>query len=99
MINLPYALAYFDELRRDNCFYVDRTSFIELLEMHGTRYAMFLRPRRFGKSLWISILEHYYAIDKASDFQQLFGDLYIGQHKTALAAMKFENPFIRWSCC
>ncbi|MEO0042034.1 MAG: hypothetical protein RL329_1482 [Bacteroidota bacterium] len=85
MINIPYALAHFESLRRDQCFYVDRTPFIEALELHGMRYTMFLRPRRFGKSLWISILEHYYDVNKASNFQQLFGDLHIGRNKTALA--------------
>jgi Predicted AAA-ATPase/PD-(D/E)XK nuclease superfamily len=85
MLNIPYALAYFDELRRDKCFYVDRTHFIEQLERYGTRYALFLRPRRFGKSLWISILAHYYDVNKAADFQQLFGDLHVGRHPTALA--------------
>jgi hypothetical protein len=85
MVNIPYALAHFDTLRRDQCFYIDRTHFIELLEVHGTRYAMFLRPRRFGKSLWISILEHYYDVNKVDDFKLLFGDLNIGQNKTVLA--------------
>jgi hypothetical protein len=85
MLKIPYALAYFDELRRDQCFYVDRTHFIEQLEMYGTRYVLFLRPRRFGKSLWISLLEHYYDANKASDFQQLFGDLHVGRQPTALA--------------
>jgi hypothetical protein len=85
MVNIPYALAHFDTLRRDQCFYIDRTHFIELLEVHGTRYAMFLRPRRFGKSLWISILEHYYDVNKVDDFQLLFGDLNIGRNKTVLA--------------
>jgi Predicted AAA-ATPase/PD-(D/E)XK nuclease superfamily len=85
MLKIPYALADYGRLRREHFFYVDRTNYIELLELYGTSYAMFLRPRRFGKSLIISLLAHYYDVDKASDFQQLFGDLYIGKHPTPLA--------------
>ncbi|MEO0041697.1 MAG: hypothetical protein RL329_1145 [Bacteroidota bacterium] len=85
MIRIPYGLANYNEVRTDKCFYLDRTEYIELLETYGTRYAMFLRPRRFGKSLFISILEHYYDVNKAADFPLLFGDLYIGKHPTPLA--------------
>jgi Predicted AAA-ATPase/PD-(D/E)XK nuclease superfamily len=85
MLNIPYALANFAELRTDHCFFVDRTNYLEPLEIYGTRYAMFLRPRRFGKSLFISLLAHYYDVSKADDFQMLFGDLYIGKHPTPLA--------------
>jgi Predicted AAA-ATPase/PD-(D/E)XK nuclease superfamily len=85
MINLPYGRADFGPMRREKCFYIDRTSFLGALEVYAPVYTMFLRPRRFGKSLWISILEHYYDLNKASDFQMLFGDLYVGQNKTPLA--------------
>jgi hypothetical protein len=82
MINLPYGRADFGPMRREKCFYIDRTSFLEQLEVYAPVYTMFLRPRRFGKSLWISILEHYYDVNKAADFQLLFGDLHVDQHKT-----------------
>jgi hypothetical protein len=72
-------------MRRDKCYYIDRTPFIEQLEVYAPVYAMYLRPRRFGKSLWISILEHYYDVNKVADFQLLFGDLHIGKNKTLLA--------------
>jgi Predicted AAA-ATPase/PD-(D/E)XK nuclease superfamily len=85
MLKIPYALADYSELRADHCFFVDRTNYIELLETYGTRYPMFLRPRRFGKSLFISMLAHYYDVSKAADFQRLFGDLYVGKHPTPLA--------------
>jgi Predicted AAA-ATPase len=85
MIKLPYARADFGPMMREKCYYVDRTAYLEQLEVYAPVYTMFLRPRRFGKSLWISILEHYYDVNKAADFQVLFGHLYIGQHKTALA--------------
>ncbi|MEO0044228.1 MAG: hypothetical protein RL329_3676 [Bacteroidota bacterium] len=85
MIKLPYARADFGPMMHEKCYYVDRTPYIEQLEVYAPVYTMFLRPRRFGKSLWISILHHYYDVNKAADFQLLFGNLHIGQHKTALA--------------
>ncbi|MEO0044405.1 MAG: hypothetical protein RL329_3853, partial [Bacteroidota bacterium] len=85
MIKLPYGRADFGPMMRDKCYYIDRTSFLEQLEVHAPVYVLFLRPRRFGKSLWISILEHYYDVNKTADFQFLFGHLHIGQHQTALS--------------
>jgi len=83
MIRIPYGISNFGELRRKGSYYVDRTSYIEVLEA-GTsaEYVFFLRPRRFGKSLWISTLQHYYGVEYKDDFQPLFGDLYIGQNPT-----------------
>jgi hypothetical protein len=85
MIKLPYARADFGPMRREKCFYVDRTSYLEQLEVYAPVYTMFLRPRRFGKSLWISLLEHYYDVNKAAEFPLLFGDLHIGRNPTPLA--------------
>ncbi|MEO0044593.1 MAG: hypothetical protein RL329_4041 [Bacteroidota bacterium] len=85
MIKLPYARADFGPMMREKCYYVDRTRFLEQLEVHAPVYTMFLRPRRFGKSLWISLLEHYYDVNKAAEFQLLFGDLHVGRNPTALA--------------
>ena len=83
MIKIPYGISDFGELRRENAFYVDRTKYIEKLEARNTsKYVIFLRPRRFGKSLWISTLQHYYGVEYKDDFQRLFGDLYIGQNPT-----------------
>ena len=83
MIKIPYGISDFDKLRRDGAYYVDRTNYIEKLEASYTGdYVLFLRPRRFGKSLWISTLHHYYGIEYQADFQRLFGDLYIGQNPT-----------------
>jgi Predicted AAA-ATPase/PD-(D/E)XK nuclease superfamily len=85
MLKIPYGRADFGAIRREHCFYIDRTNYIEQLEAYAPVYTMFLRPRRFGKSLFISILEHYYDFQKANDFQQLFGNLNIGQNPTSLA--------------
>jgi Predicted AAA-ATPase/PD-(D/E)XK nuclease superfamily len=85
MLKIPYGRADFEPMMREKCYYVDRTPFLEQLEIYAPVYTMFLRPRRFGKSLWISILEHYYDVNKAADFQLLFGHLHVGQHPTPLA--------------
>ncbi len=67
---------------------------IPALEKWSSRYPVFLRPRRFGKSLWISVLHHYYGLEYRDKFQQMFGDLYIGQHPTTSAnsymVLRFE---------
>jgi hypothetical protein len=78
---IPYGLADFAHLRQDNGYYVDKTHFIPLLEAQP-RYLFLIRPRRLGKSLWLSLLQHYYDINKQADFDFLFGDTYIGAHPT-----------------
>jgi hypothetical protein len=62
--------------------YVDKTRFIELLENESNKNQFFIRPRKFGKSLFFSMLSYYYDINCAEQFDQLFGDLYIGKHPT-----------------
>jgi hypothetical protein len=85
MLKIPYGIADYERIQREKYFYLDRTQYIEQLETYGSSYTMFLRPRRFGKSLVISMLENYYDVNKAADFPMLFGDLYIGKHPTPLA--------------
>lgn len=85
MIKVPYGISNFEILRKGNYYFVDRTDFIAKLEDLPTLYHFFLRPRRFGKSLWLSILEYYYDVCKADQFVELFGALKIGQNPTALA--------------
>ncbi|MDR2762641.1 MAG: AAA family ATPase, partial [Planctomycetaceae bacterium] len=81
---LPYGKADFKSIReRNNYVYVDKTRFIELLENENDS-KIFIRPRRFGKSLFLSMLSYYYDINYADEFEQLFGDLYIGQNPTPL---------------
>ncbi|MEM9846476.1 MAG: AAA family ATPase [Bacteroidota bacterium] len=82
MIKLPYGLSNFDQIISNNYIYIDRTSYIEALERLNARYLFFLRPRRFGKSLFLSLLEYYYGIHHKDKFEQLFRDLYIGKHPT-----------------
>ncbi|MDX2302498.1 MAG: AAA family ATPase, partial [Microscillaceae bacterium] len=94
MIKIPYGESDFKTLMAGNYFYQDRTNFIEQLEKWNSKYPVFLRPRRFGKSLFISILHHYYGLEHKDDFQNLFGKLYIGQHPTENAnhylVLRFE---------
>jgi hypothetical protein len=79
---LPYGNSNFSSVITGNYAYIDKTRFIELLENEPNKYQFFIRPRKFGKSLFFSILDHYYDVNKANDFEKLFGNLYIGQHPT-----------------
>jgi len=83
MIKIPYSRRDFYELITENYLYLDRTQHIRSLENVG-KELLFLRPRRFGKSLWLSTLMNYYDINKADDFERLFGHLAIGQDPTPL---------------
>jgi len=94
MIKIPYGESDFHKLRIDKYFYQDRTQFIEKLEKWYSNYPVFLRPRRFGKSLFVSTLHHYYGLEFKEEFQNLFGNLYIGQSPTPYAntymVLRFE---------
>lgn len=85
MIKIPYGESDFKTVVGGGYFYQDRTRFIGQLERWPSKYPVFLRPRRFGKSLFVSMLHHYYGLEFKDDFQRLFGNLYIGQHPTDLA--------------
>ncbi len=78
---IPYGQAEFGTLRSDNCYYVDKTRFIPILEA-SSRYVFFIRPRRFGKSLWLSVLQYYYDINDKDRFEEMFGGTYIFDHPT-----------------
>ena len=79
---IPYGISDFKVLRTENYYYVDKTHFIPIVEEEGD-FLFFTRPRRFGKSLWISMLAAYYDSYYKDRFEQLFGDLWIGSHKTS----------------
>lgn len=78
---IPYGMMNFAVIRRDDCYYVDKTRFIPMIE-NADKFFFFIRPRRFGKSLMVSMLQHYYDICTKDKFDTLFGDLYIGKHPT-----------------
>lgn len=78
---LPYGISDFPRIMRKNYYYVDKTRFIEMIERQPS-YLFLIRPRRFGKSLFLAMLETYYSIDYADSFEEIFGGLYIGKHPT-----------------
>jgi len=80
-MKFPYGISDFDSLITEEYYYVDRTDRIPLLEDAG-KQLLFLRPRRFGKSLLLSMLEGYYDLNKSDRFEQLFGRLAIGKNPT-----------------
>jgi len=81
-MKFPYGIADFYQLRTEDYFYVDRTALIRDIEEDSGKHLLFLRPRRFGKSLLLSTLENYYDLAKADEFARLFGNLAIGQNPT-----------------
>jgi hypothetical protein len=91
-MHFPYGLSDFNTLRQEGYWYLDRTDRIPALEAAG-RQLIFLRPRRFGKSLLLSMLEQYYDLNKADQFAALFGSLAIGRNPTPLHNQYFV---LRW---
>ncbi len=85
MIKIPYGISNFEMLVERGQYYIDRTMYLEQLEDFFSSYLFFVRPRRFGKSLFLSVLEYYYGLQYKDKFERLFGQYYIGQHPTALA--------------
>jgi len=82
---LSQGKSSFEKIVSENCYYIDRTQYIEKLENSSNPYQFFLRPRKFGKSLFISTLQCYYGIEYKGRFTELFGELYIGKNPTKLA--------------
>ena len=78
---LPLGIADFELIKKQNCYYVDKTMFIPRLEM-ASNYLFLVRPRRFGKSLLLSMLKAYYDVNKKDRFDELFGHLWIGSQPT-----------------
>ncbi|MCP4653992.1 MAG: AAA family ATPase [bacterium] len=91
-MKIPYGVADFYSLRTEGNLYVDRTDRIAVVEDLG-KSLLFLRPRRFGKSLWLSALACYYDLALEGEHQVLFGDLAIGREPTPLAHRYFV---LRW---
>lgn len=79
---IPYGIADYRRMKLDNMYYVDKTRFLPLIEA-APYYLIFIRPRRFGKSLWLSLLQHYYDLNQQEHFETLFGDTWIGAQPTA----------------
>ena len=92
---VPYGVADFVTVIEQNLYYVDKTMFIPELEKQP-RNLFFIRPRRFGKSIFLSMLYSYYDCTQSHKFQSLFGNLWIGQHPTPLQG-KYQVLFLDFS--
>ena len=92
---VPYGVADFATVIEQNLYYVDKTMFIPELEKQP-RNLFFIRPRRFGKSIFLSMLYSYYDCTQSHRFQSLFGNLWIGQHPTPLQG-KYQVLFLDFS--
>ena len=80
MYQIPYGISNFERIRNENYLYVDKTPFIKEIERKS--HLIHLRPRRFGKSLFLSMLDSYYDVAKADQFDALFGGLFIHANPT-----------------
>jgi hypothetical protein len=81
---IGYAQADFETLITAKKLYIDRTGFIQTMENQSNTNLIFVRPRRFGKSLWLSVLHYYYGVEHRDKFDTLFGNLAIGRNPTPL---------------
>ena len=81
-MKIPYGISNFKKLVTEGYYFVDKTKYIEILENMPEQYNMYLRPRRFGKSLFISMLSYYYDIKERENFNNLFSKFYISKKPT-----------------
>ena len=82
MRKLPNGISNYEDIVAENRIYVDKTMYIEKMEDLADKTIMFLRPRKFGKTLFTSTLECYYDKNRANKFEELFGKTYIGKNPT-----------------
>ena len=83
-LKMPYGISNYEKIVNDGYYYVDKTMYIEKLENLPETNIMFLRPRKFGKTLFTSVLENYYDKNKIDSFEKLYGNTYIGKNTTKL---------------
>jgi len=93
MLKIPYGESSFTTVIKGGYFYQDRTEYIRTLEETVAKYIYYLRPRRFGKSLFVSMLHHYYGLEHQPEFETLFSQLAIGKKPTPLANQYFVLRF------
>ena len=92
---VPYGVSDFATVMSQNLYYVDKTMFLPEVEKQP-RNLFFVRPRRFGKSLFLSMLYSYYDCNQKESFEKLFGNLWIGQHPTSLQGI-YQVLFLDFS--
>ncbi len=89
---IPYGVTNFKTIRLERALYVDKTRFLHRLETE--RYVVLIRPRRFGKTSWVSVLHHYYGRTKADSFDAVFGGTGIGrrptEHRSRYVVLRFN---------
>ena len=83
LLKIPYGISNFRTIKEEGYVYVDKTRYIRVLEDYPAPYQFFLRPRRFGKSLFVSLLNYYYDIKEQENFHALFSGTEIGNEPTA----------------
>ena len=81
-LKMPYGISNYEKIVNDGYYYVDKTMYIEKLENLPETSIMFLRPRKFGKTLFTSVIENYYDKNKIEKFDKLYGNTYIGKNPT-----------------
>ncbi len=84
---IPYGISDFKQVRQENKYLVDKSMFFERMEQAG-HFLFLVRPRRFGKSLFLNMLEAYYDINEKDNFQELFKGMYVADHPT-----EYHNSF------
>ena len=94
---IPYGMQNFEDIRERDCYYVDKTSFIEDIE-DSNMYFFYIRPRRFGKSLTLSMLEHYYDINKRTSLSPSSVDCTLARilRQSIIHISSFISISLRW---
>lgn len=94
MKKIPYGtVGTIEDLVNQNYLYIDRTNYIKKLERLNKKHLIFLRPRRFGKSLFLSVLHFYYGLEHQDKFDHVFGNFHIGKNPTPLKNSYFVLNF------
>ena len=83
-LKMPYGISNYEKIVNDGYYYVDKTKYIEKLEKLPEASVIFLRPRKFGKTLFTSVIENYYDKYKSDKFEKLYSNTYIGKKPTKL---------------
>ena len=94
---IPYGMQNFEDVIKEDCYYVDKTPFIEQIE-ESNKYFFFIRPRRFGKTLTLSMLENYYDINKKDKFEEILASYTSGRilHQSIIHISSSTSILPRW---
>ena len=87
---IPYGMSDFKQLRREGLYFVDKTMFLPVME-DADHFLFLVRPRRFGKSIFLSMMRAYYDVNERDNFDKLFEELWIAEHPRALAVEQIRK--------